>query len=546
MPDLFGSIVKGAINTYKDADNEAARRSQAKLAKAQADAQLKTLPAQTDAELTRLQAATYQTNNTLLQTQTYSAFDRYSADGDARHLNTFLDQAKQNPVGANIYGNYARIDSLGKVRTPEIEHMLKQAGISDIDGFYSDPTLTQQYVITTDTAGNQALMDMDKVYGMTGYTKYQTDQQLAEAQKRAEINRLLQTGVSLSNAQQLEKLAQSIVTNEGLSYADAMEKAKSIMSSSTDTRGIQSIMDENPNLDYASAAEQWYSLKRSGVGAGVMSNEERYIQDMMTKGMSRAEATTAYKNLTATSDQKEVVAINTIKDEIDALNFGTEEKPKGYFDTNISDLPMRDKAKVQRYVADIEKLSGASLTTEDKRVARDIRNLVELGGVAGTELTDEETGLLDKTLNSFKNYIVNEVGGTEATSAYESFRNIFRNALYGASLTPSEIKAFEKSMGGLGQKTMPVLQRLKTQMQSLKTQLETIRDMNDPYVAHYYLGGDVDQVDEMIRALDDRINYVDTVKPTIKPTTTKDIPAVQDGTQTKSLDEIFSDVEWSN
>lgn len=505
----------GIMGAYMDRDNEALRRSEAKRLQQQSQLQMESAPAENELRISQLQQQTYQTNSSLLAQQSYDAFDRFDADGDARHLNNFLAQSKNNPIGANLYGDYTRIESVATNKSPDVIRQLKAMGVQDIDGFYSDPDLAKQYVLATKADGSQEMIDLHKLHGVTGYNRHQTNRQLEEETKRAQLNRLLQTGESLNSVQQREQLIESIMANSpGMSYAQAFEQAKTIergVTGSADVQGIQNLLKENPGMAYAEAAEQWYNLKRSGVGsASSKTDQQRFIDNYMQEnpGSTYAQGSAAYANRTLTSTQKETGSVETVKQDIDSLNFGTEEAPIGFFDTDISQLSAAQRAQVHNHIAKIEDYRGMNLNTEEKRVLRDLRNLRQLGGVAGEQLTDEQTGLIDKTLNTFKSYLFNEVGGKEATSAYETFRNIFRNSLYGASLTNSEIKAFNAAAGTLGQKTKPVLAQLRTQIISIKNQLEGIRDTNDPYLAHYYVGGDIDAVDEVIRSLDERLGML--------------------------------------
>ena len=57
-------------------------------------------------------------------------------------------------------------------------------------------------------------------------------------------------------------------------------------------------------------------------------------------------------------------------------------------------------------------------------------------------------------------------------------------------------------------------------MQTLKNQLSSVRDLNDPYLAHYYVGADLDSVDEAIRRIDERINLANTAERKFKPSIT--------------------------
>jgi hypothetical protein len=153
-------------------------------------------------------------------------------------------------------------------------------------------------------------------------------------------------------------------------------------------------------------------------------------------------------------------------------------------------------------------LTNSELTTEDKRVARNIRDLISLGKTAGDKLTSEETGLLDHMFGKVKRYFSDNVKGEEARASYETFRNVFRNALYGASLTDNEIKTFESAAGSLSQQAGPVLKQLQVQMESLRNQLQSIYNMNDEYVAQYYVGTDLETLDRAIEGIEERVQLI--------------------------------------
>ena len=210
------------------------------------------------------------------------------------------------------------------------------------------------------------------------------------------------------------------------------------------------------------------------------------------------EAAAEYRNLAKTTTQKEVADVQTLRKGLDEMN---------WLDTSVKEMSSVDRARVYRdYISPLEDLRNFKLSTEDKRTVRNLRDLTALGHKAGTELTPDETGLLDNSLNQFKKYIFDEVGGKKATSSYETFRNIFRNALYGASLTQAEIQAFNKAAGTLGQQFQPVMAQLQTQMETIKSNLESIRDLNDPDIAHYYLGAPIEDIDDAIMAIEERLN----------------------------------------
>jgi methyl-accepting chemotaxis protein len=346
------------------------------------------------------------------------------------------------------------------------------------------------------------------MYVATGYNNYLDDKQLATMERKARISQMMRGGQSKAKVTMQERVVQSLI-DEGRAnnVAEAYELLQKIdagdqkMLSSTEERQVEKIMqdakDAGKPISNLEALDQYYNARRQGSG---VTNEERFVQDYLdnNKGATREDATSAYRNLAKTPTQKEVTDVKELRVGLDEMNW-LESKP--------SEMSGTERAKVYRdYISPLEDLRNFKLSTEDKRTVRSLRNLTALGGTAGTELTPDETGLLDSTLNSFKKYIFDEVGGKKATASYETFRNVFRNALYGASLTKPEIESFNKAAGTLGQKFQPVMQQLQVQMSTIKNNLEAIRDLNDPDIAHYYTGQSIEQIDDAIAAIEDRMD----------------------------------------
>ena len=445
-----------------------------------------------EAQNAQYRLATQKANQQLLKEQTYGAFNRYEADGDARHLNMFLNDAKQNPAGAKVYGDTVRMDNLYK--SSEVDQLLRQAGYQNPDEVYNDPN--NGLLLATTASEGLKLVPKQNLYAATGYTNYMSDQQLAKMEKQARINQQLLAGGSREVIDIKESVVDYLMSAEGLSRIEAEGRVKTLspetkVGTSANERMIAALREDNPELSYQDAL----SIVQ---GEGYQSNEQRYVDAKRAEGDPRPESEliAEYKNIVRTGTQKELNTIDAVKANLDEQNF---------FDMDIGAMKPAERAKVHSNIAKIEDLRGIKLGTEDKRLARDIRNLTALGAKAGEQLTEEETGLIDSTLNSLKAYMFDETtGGTQGKAAYESFRNIFRNALYGATLTESEIKAFNAAMGTLGQQTGPVLQKLNEQMRSLRNQLQSIANYNDPYLAHYYFVTDLDDLDEKIRRIDER------------------------------------------
>ncbi len=454
-----------------------------------------------------------QANQQNLKSITYSAFDKYEADGDVRHLNNMLRDVKKNPIGAKAGSNITRYDEL--TDTPQIRQMMSKAGYSDFEGIMGNDQLRKSFVVTTDTGGELQVWDVDKVYAASGYGKHMTNEKLEEAKKRAQLSELVRKGESVSSVQAKENAIQSMMKAEVIPYHEAYRRISEINeggSRNADSAAIRAI-SEDEGISLLEATEKYYGAKN---GEKSVTDQQRYVDSYLKNNpdATHEEAVGAYKSENRTADSKNIEEAEASKDALNEMNF---------LETDLTTLSATDRANVHRHVAKIERLMKTTLSTEEKSTMRDLNNLAKLGAVAGEELTPQETGLLDSMLNSVKKYMFDEVGGSVGTSSYETFRNIFRNSLYGASLTDSEIKAFNKAAGTLGQKFQPAMARMNTQMRSIKNQLETIRDTQDPYIAHFYLGKDITFVDDAIRRIDERLDLVKSYKPPETKLKTKDV-----------------------
>lgn len=410
-------------------------------------------------QLEQLQGQLKQEKRARLKNETYSAFRQYNADGDARHLNNFLQSAKQ--MGDPTWSHWARFDPM--TRTPQIEAMLGQAGVKDIDEYFSRPDLVQSKVLATDTNGQQTLLDMNKLQQGTGYTQQMTADELKQARERAAIDQLIMGEQSAET-----NLVHRIAEEEGISVLKAYELvkgAKGATGGSTVERVARKLMGDDPELSFSQALQKAARLQASPSGA------EKDIE--ITKG---------------------------IRDQLHSLSASGS-----FYDADLTDPKTREKAG--ELIVDLEKATGRKLTGETKRVARQLRSLLKLGGKAGEKLTSDETGILDNMMHRVKKYFSDNIEGTEGTAAYSAMRNIQRNALMGATLTASELKEFDKAAGTLGMQLGPVLAHMKTSMEDMREQLQTVVDFEDPMAAKYYLGTSMEQAEAAIDAIDERLRH---------------------------------------
>lgn len=473
---VTSAIASGVANTANSYEERTARVNTAKLQQQQAELSLQEYRGnagvrQSEAELrlAETEAAVQQLRSEQLKNNTFKTFDTYSVDKDAKHLNTFLKTAKSNPQGASMWGQWARFDNLAD--TPEVRAQLSRAGLAP-DDILNTPDMAAKYVLGTNTEGAQQLLDLDKLYQVTGYTRFMNSRELESMTARAQLEKML------SGEQ------------------------------SADSRLIRDIQNEAAQsgapIDLLEATKQYYATRN---GQRNSSTVERVANDLMatSPGMSRADALKQASRTVASPSaaEKDIGLTAQVRQNLHDLS-----ESGSFYDLDLTEPSTR--ARAGELITDLEKASGKRLANETKVTARNLRSLTALGGTAGEELSGEETGVLDNMLYKVQKYFSDDIGGVEGASNYETFRNIFRNALYGASLTGSEISAFEQAAGNLKQKLGPVLGQLRTQLSDVKTQLESVSQFEDPMMSYYYFGRSQDDILEVITQIDRRLEYFDS------------------------------------
>lgn len=416
---------------------------------------------QYEAQVRQMQA------NTARQT-TYDAFRLYDADGNPGHLNNALQLLKNNPVAQSWVGGAVRFDQV----TSADAKLLQQAGIKDVQGFLQHPEMTRSIAVLTNAEGKKTLVDMNQLKAGMGYTQYMQDQELDRMAKRALMLKRLQLGGTVEKETQADRVIEQLMEEDPtLSYTDAYRLYKNPNPRSGSTqleRTAEKLRESNPDMTYEESLTQ----------ASTVSSPTGKQKDMQAADEAKA----------ALDDQ-----------------FGGS-----FLSADLSDPKVRSKA--EPFVRRIEQFSGAEMDATQKKRVAEIRQLITLGK-AGSELTPAETGPLDSLLRDGRKYISDNIEGTDATAAYQAYRNLVRNALFGASLTNNEQAEFDKAFGTLKEQTGPVLAKLRTQLQMIQDELGAIYDSGDEYVMKYRLGMDSDRLVQVLNALDQRLEMFDNQAP---------------------------------
>lgn len=494
-------IAKGAANVVEYERGREMRNIQLAQAQQQLDMSKQLAPlqvTQTEEQLKQLEMQNKQLAGQMFKRDTYDAFRLFEADGDTKHLNNFLSQAKSSPVGGSLFKDVTRVDRLAS--SPEAVRALEQAGIRDAQALIADPELSKSLVMATMADGTQQLIDMEKVYAGTGFANAMATEELDMLGKRALAVQRLRQGSTVEKLTATERVAKQMAADMGIPEWEAfqmLQKGQQSAQGTENERIARELMAQNPGLDYISAMDQAIQMKAQG------SETERTARLLTEQqgGNYTDNLRTLQKEKQAPTSVREASAANQAAAGLDEAFNGK------FFETNFADAAARRTA--QPYIRELEATTGIKMSNEDKKVARQMRQLVGLGNRAGEAITPEETGLLDNLLSNVNSYISDTVtDGKKGVAAYESFRNVVRNALFGSALTGAEIEAFNKAAGTLSQQQGPVLSKFQEQLKIVRDNLQGVYNINDEHLSHYYLGADLEKVDGIIDALDQRINLL--------------------------------------
>jgi hypothetical protein len=467
-------------------------------------------------------------NMTNTRMVTYQGFQQFQADGNPEHINTAFTALRENPVGKNLFAGIARVDKLG----PGDEELLKDLGITYQD-VVDNPELQQLFLRATMSDGSASLLPVEALYAGTNYNRYQTQQQLELEREKAEIFYRVQGRTAAGSSAQ-ERIAHTATAQQmpmgfpeadwkpgnpeyDAKYLEIYEANRTRPTNETQSEAEatrETLLQRPPEIDEADwtagnpAYDSAYETNFDGIRA----------RDLQTSG------------------QREQAQVRSIRNSVLER---ASVSGKDFFDIDFSNRSNR--IKYEQDIQDMMRLGKIELSAEDKRTASYVHELLNLGGAAG-DMTDQETGLIDRLFRNVKNYVSNDPGGLDMTSAYAAFRNTVRNALFGSALTDGEIAAFNEAFGTLGQQTGPVLTQFKTGLEQVKSRLESLMNTNDSLVSHFYLGTDQREIAEMVEAIDERIAMLDRTQATPGVEATVDVtnpnqPVVE--TPRPPLDQLY-------
>lgn len=477
---------------------------------------------QREAEMSALKAQVYQTNAALAKQQTFDAFQRYMADGDPKHINAWVQDSKSNPVLSNLTSDMVRVDRLA--RTPETEKMLQAAGVRDIDGFFSDPSNSSQFLVGTSPTGQQELLDFSTMAAVTGFNRQMTDQQLEDLTKRGAVIQQFRAGMNFRNIKENSEIVTRIANSTGMDRGELYQMLKADPVAGLDytpktargaggagaagsgrtlvERVAAQIRSQDPNVDYITSLQQAQQMISGGKGT----NEDKFVSDYQIQNptATREEAVAAYRQ--AGKDERTSAIKNAEYAEEAAVEL--DKAFEGDFlRADLNNMTPDQTRTVNKYINRIEQVGGLELSNEDKKNARQIKRLLGTTYTA-SKISEDQVGPIDSTLTELKSYISNNVEGKEGSQAYENVRALARNALFGAQVSAADYKAADKIMRGTSHQAGPILASLKGQLQMWKDDINATASLNDPYVAKARFGVSLEELDKIEGAIQDRIDLL--------------------------------------
>lgn len=407
-------------------------------------------PVQTDALQQALQVQNMQLQQQgtqMFQNTTYQALDKYMEDFNVRHLNSFVQQAKQNPYAPQAFKDIVRIDKLDQ-NSQETKRLLADLGLTDEqldemdgtrDGQVDWEALSQRFVVTTMPDGTKGVRDVYRLGIFTGYAEYADDKKLSRLERLAK----------------LQKGSGGSAYKEPTSVTEANRLAEA----------------------------------RTRVEAGNATEEDYAFIEMMEAEMGGTKSVQSRK---AEEARREFYEKDYISLPVEQLR--DETTPEG--------------AHAMALVRSIEE--QMPLDKDDKEVIRDAyRNISSLS--RAVNLDPETRGFIDAPWAKLKTYFTEQgAEGREASAAYNSFINQIRNDLFGSALTEKEIEMFNKAYGTDKQAMTVALSGMYELADAIDQSLEATAILNDPIVIKARFGRTQPEIAQAKQNIKARIRFFET------------------------------------
>lgn len=218
-----------------------------------------------------------------------------------------------------------------------------------------------------------------------------------------------------------------------------------------------------------------------------------------------------------TTTQKDLdAAANKTNDLYD--QFGGEEQ---FYSTDLTNKDTPEYRDAFNKMVEIEKLTGMAPKETDEKEWKEIRTLINLSGDVAN-MTEEQTGLIDKQLNNVKKYLDDNLTTKEAASAWTAYRNIYIHSMAGTAQSEAEAKRIAESFGKLDMKLGAVISQFATQLKEVDARLESTSSNLLPLSAKIRMGTDKAKLQQARDGVQLTLNYLNARKSFIDGKSNKD------------------------
>ena len=377
------------------------------------------------------------------RSSSYQALDSYLDDGDVKHLNNFIQEAKDNPYAPKAFQQTSRVDNLD-FKSDSDRQLLLTSGVSreeldaldgSVDGELDWTVIAKRYKRITNLDGTTRISDVVQFATMSGYARHATAQRLADMQAMADVRKASR-----------------------VPRAPAAKK---------DKPPSPTAMYRDSNL---------YAKLKSKVDAGVATEEERNRFQFI---------------------QQEQGGTEVAKDDI-ANTADAQVKP--YLDLPFKEF--RNNTEVRKLVRAME--LNHPMAAHDRKMLTDLSQLTSLlkGDKSATNLSKTQTGIWDKFSGSVWKKVEDSLD-PGAVASYGAFMNQLRHNLFGSALTEHEISAFNEAYSNRKDKLGPVLSGLRAATAQLVGKYEAIENQNNEAVMKFYSG----EIGSSLRAAQEKVNW---------------------------------------
>ena len=505
-------------------DKIAAGRAEAKLAQAQANAQLQQLqnpvsPGVSLDDQTKffdLQEKIRKSGNEILKMHTQTAISAFEATNSPKAMNKLINDNKEMYHAMDVY----EVDALKD--TPEHRRLMAEAGYNP-EQVYANTKRAREIrrsLMVVKTSAGWTLRNRAASYALTldkdTFTQWSKIQKIDEGSgvtrntiaKYPNLTKGMVAAMKVKLNQMRERLG-------GTADADpeylALKKDIQVLDEylnpkQAETENSQSMQKRRyDNLSEITKVED--ALKEDPDNVNLQKKLEQLLKDRDNyKAATGDPSRITYADAAERAYDETITALSEAGLSLDSPMSEIEKHPK---------VAERLRANARRILT----ITNEKFTSEQRRTFKTIKALMKLGESSAENVTPENTGFFDSFLKDIKKYFSDDTTGLGGVASYTQFRLLLIKDITGAQITNTEKGLLDKAFVTLGLKHGPVLVSLKTSLEKLRAEMEGLVGLNNPIVAKAFAGGTLEELDDLIAGVDNIITTKYEANTTVEQNT---------------------------